>query len=169
MNAVTARFGTDVDDGVTKAGRSGVKNLVLIRNANGHRVHKDVAIISGVEIGFAAYRGYAYAIAIATNAGNHALHQMLHLGMVWPSETQCVHIRHWPRAHGEHIAQDAANARCCTLIGFDIGWMVVRFHFEDRGKLAAVRTFANVDDARIFARTADHPRGLSRQFLQMDA
>ena len=169
MNAVTARFGTDVDDGVTKAGRSGVKNLVLIRNANGHRVHKDIAIISGVEIGFTAYRGYAYAIAIATNAGNHALHQMLHLRMVRPSETQRVHIRHWPRAHGEHIAQDAANARCCALIGFDIGWMVVRFHFEDRGKLAAVRTFANVDHARIFTGTADHPRGLSRQFLQMDA
>ena len=122
-----------------------------------------------MEIGLTANGRYANAIAIAPNARNDALYQMLHLRMVGPPETQRVHIGHWPRAHGEHIAQDAAYARRCALIRFDVRRVIMRFHFEDSGELGAIWTFANVDNARIFAGTANDPRGLRRQFLQMDA
>ena len=169
MNTVAACLGPDIDNRVAKASCGRIENLVLIRDANGHGVDEDIAIISRVEIGFAAHGGNANAIAIAANARNHALHKMLHLGMVGASEAQGVHIRHGARAHCEHVAQDAANARRCTLIGFDVRWVVVRFHFEDRGKLTAVRAFANVDNAGILAGAANDPRRLCRQFLQMDA
>ena len=121
-----------------------------------------------MEIGLTTNGRHAYAIAIAANARNDALHQMLHLRMVGPSETQRIHIGYGPRAHGEHVAQYTAHARRRALIGFNVRRVIMRFHFEDSGKLGAIWTVANVDDARIFARTADHPRGLSRQFLQMD-
>src|SRR5690606_28793191 len=35
------------------------------------------------------------------------------------------------RAHGEHVAQDAADARCRALIGLDIRRVVVALHLED--------------------------------------
>jgi hypothetical protein len=44
----------------------------------------------------------------------------------------------------------------------------MRFHFEDRGELRAIWTIANIDNACIFAGTANDPRGRGRQFLQMD-
>ena len=121
-----------------------------------------------MEIGFAAHGGNADAIAIAANARNDALHQMLHLGMVWPPETQRIHVRNRPGAHGEHIAQDPANTRGRALVGFDIRWVVVRFHFEDRRQFGAVWSLANVNDTGILARPANDPGGFSRQFLQMD-
>src|SRR3546814_6515819 len=56
-----------------------------------------------------------------------------------------------------------------ALIGFVIRGVVVALHLEDGGELLAVRTFADVDDARILAGAADHPWRFGREFLQMEA
>ena len=117
-----------------------------------------------MKIGFAADGRHTYTIPIAANACNHALHQMLHLGVIGAAKAQRVHVRHRPRAHGEYVTQDAAYASRRALIGFDIAGVVVRLHLEDR-RLPVT----NVDHASIFSRAANHPRGLGRQFFQMDA
>ena len=164
MDTVAAGFGANIDDWIADARRRRIENLVGIGDTHRHRVDKDVAIIGGMEVGFAANRRNADAIAIATNAGNDALHQMLHLGVIRPSKTQRVHVGNRTRTHGEDVAQDAANASRRALIRLDIRRVVVALHLEDR-RLPVT----NVDDARIFAGAADYPRRFCRQLFQMDA
>src|SRR5690606_8048803 len=56
-----------------------------------------------------------------------------------------------------------------ALIGLDIGGVVMALHLEDRRQLPALGPVADIDHAGILARPADHPRGLGRQLLQMQA
>ena len=133
-------------------------------DADGHRVDQDVAVIGAVEIDLAADGRHADAIAVAADAGDDAGDQVAHLGMVGPAEAQRVQIGDRPRAHREHVAQDAADAGRRALIGLDVGRVVVALHLEDRGLAVA-----DVDHAGILARAADHPRRRRRQLLQMDA
>ena len=147
----------------------GIENLRLIGDAHGHRVDDDIAVIGLVEIGFAAHRGHADAIAVAADARDHAPDQMFHLGMVGPSETQRVHVGDRPRAHGEHVAQYAAHAGGRALIGFNIARMVVALHLEDCRQLRAVRAVADIDHAGILAGAANHLRPGGGQLFQMQA
>ena len=122
-----------------------------------------------MEIGFPAHGRHADAVAIAADPRDDALHQMLHLGVIGSAKAQRVQVGDRPRAHREDIAQDAADAGGRALIGLDIAGVdiagvVVALHLEDGGL-----TVANVDHARILARPADHPRGLGRQLLEVEA
>ena len=164
MDAVAPGFAADIDDAVAHAGGGGVENLVGVRHAHGHRVDQNIAVIGLVEIGFAADGGHADAIAIAAYPGDHALHQMLHLGVIGAAKTQRVEVGDGPRAHGEHIAQNAADAGRRALVWLDIAGVVVRFHLEDGGL-----TIADVDHAGVFAGAADHPGRLGGQLLQVEA
>ena len=69
-----------------------------------------------------------------------------------------------PRAHGEDVAQDAADAGRRALIGLDEGRVVVALHLED-DRVA----IADVDDAGVFARALDHPRRGRRELAQVQA
>src|SRR3546814_2340840 len=94
---------------------------------------------------------------------------MLHLRMVRAAETQRVEVGDRARAHGEDVAQYAADPGRRALIGFDIRRVVVAFHLEDGGELLAARAGTDVDHAGIFAGAADHPRRLGRQRLEVEA
>ena len=89
---------------------------------------------------------------------------MLHARMVGPAEAQRVHVRDRPRTHREHVAQNAADARRCTLIRLDVARVVVRLHLEDRGL-----PVTDVDYAGIFAGAANDLRPGRGKFLQVDA
>ena len=78
--------------------------------------------------------------------------------MIRAAEAQRVEIADRARPHGEDIAQDAADAGRCALIGLDIRRVVMAFHFK-YGGLAV----ADVDDAGVFARTTNHLRPFGRQ------
>ena len=164
MNTVPPGLGTDIDHRIADAGSGRIKNLVRLGDAYGHRIHDNVAVVTGVENRFPAHGGHANAITVTTDAGNDALHQMAHLGRVDVAKAQRVHVGHRPRAHGEHVAQDAAHAGGRALIGLDIAWVVVALHLED-GSVAVT----NVDHAGILARAADHPRRLRGQLGQVHA
>jgi hypothetical protein len=77
------------------------------------------------------------------------------------AEAQRVHRRHRASAHGENVAQDAADAGRRALIGLDVAGVVVRLHLEDDGL-----TVADVDDAGILARSLDHQLPGGRQRTQ---
>src|SRR3546814_956831 len=47
------------------------------------------------------------------------LDQMTHFRMIGTAETKRVHVRHRSRAHGEHVAQNAAHAGRSALIRLD--------------------------------------------------
>ncbi len=86
---------------------------------------------------------------------------MAGLRMVRLTEAQRVHCRDRASAHGEDVAKDAADAGRRTLVGLDIGGVVVALHLEDDA-IAVV----DVDDAGIFARSLDDARSLGRQGAQ---
>ena len=111
----------------------------------------------------AAHRRHAEGIAIAADAGDHAVDKMARLRMRRRAERQRVQAGDRPRAHGEHVAQDAADAGRRALIGLDVARVVVALHLEHAGE-----PVADVDDTGILARPLDHPRALGRQRAQMD-
>ena len=161
VDAVAAGLRAEIHHRIADAGGGRIEDVVLARQTHGHGVDQDVAVIRAVEIGFAAHGGDADAIAVAADAGHHARHQMAGLGVAGIAEAQRVHVGDGARAHGEHVAQDAAHAGRRALIGFDEAGVVVAFHLEDDGVAVA-----DVDDAGVLARAADHPRRLGRQGLQ---
>src|SRR5680860_620709 len=67
-------------------------------------------------------------------------------------------------AHGENVANNSAHARSGPLIWFDGAWMIVGFNLEH-----SRQAMTNVDRARIFPRSLQHPGRLCRQIPQMRA
>src|SRR3546814_14104048 len=88
----------------------------LIRNANGHCVDQNVAVIGRVEIDLTTYGRHANAIAIAANAAHHAGDKVPHLWMIGPSKSESIQVGDGPRAHGEDVTQYAADTRGCALV-----------------------------------------------------
>ena len=117
-----------------------------------------------MEVDLAADRRHADAIAVAADAAHDAVHDALGPRVLRPAEAQRVEVRDRPRAHREHVAQDAADAGRRALIRLDEARMVVALHLEHGGE-----PVADVDHARVLARSVDHPRRLRRQLLQPDA
>ena len=72
VDAVAAGLRADIDDRIADAGRGRIEDLVGLRDADGHRVDEDVAVIGRVEIDLAADGRDADAIAVAADAGDHA-------------------------------------------------------------------------------------------------
>ena len=163
MDTVATRLGADIDDRIAHARRSGIEDTIGIRDADGHRIDEDIAVIGRMKIRFPGHGRHAHAIAIAADARDHSLYQMLHLGVIGPTESKRVGIGHGTCAHGENVAQDSAHARRGTLIGFDIAGVVVALHLED-GCLPV----ADIDHARILAGTTDDPGRLGRQLFEME-
>src|SRR3989441_267839 len=98
------------------------------------------------------------------DAGHHALHEVRRARVVEAPEAERVEVRDRTRAHGEHVAQDAAHARRRTLEGLDERGMVVALDLEHRGEPTA-----DVDRARVLARALQHPRAPGRQLAQEGA
>ncbi len=116
-----------------------------------------------MEAHLAAHRGHAERIAVAADARHHAGHEMPRLGVLGIAEGERVEAGDRPRAHGEHVAQDAADPRGRALVGLDVARVVVALHLEDHRQ-----PVTDVDHARVLARALDHPGRLGRQAAQMD-
>ncbi len=129
-----------------------------------HRVDQRVAVIGRVEIDLAAHGRHADAVAVAADPAHHAVHDPAGARIGRIAEAQRVQVGDRPRAHGEHVAQDAADAGGRALIRLDEARVVVAFHLEDGGE-----PLADVDHARILARPVDHPGRRGRQRLEPDA
>lgn len=69
------------------------------------------------------------------------------------TEPQLVHHRDRSGAHRHDVADDAADAGGRTLVGLDVGRVVVRFDLEGDGPAVA-----DVDDACVLADTGEHAR-----------
>ena len=83
------------------------------------------------------------AVAVARDAADDSVDEVLHPRRVERAEAQRVERRHRPRAHREDVAQDPADAGRRALVRLDEGRMVVRLHLErDREPVA------DVDDRR---------------------
>ncbi len=162
VDAVAAGLGAEIDDRVPDAGGGGVEDAVLLGEADRHGVDEDVAVVAPVEADLPADGGHAEGIAVAADARHHAGDEAPGAGMLGIAEAQRVQGGDGPRAHGEHVAQNAADAGRRALVGLDEARVVVALHLEDAGQ-----PVADVDDARVLAGALDHPRRRGRQAAQV--
>ena len=153
VNAVATGLGADIDDEVPRPGCGRIKDPVGSGEPDAHRVDQDVAVIGGVELALAADRRHADAIAVAADPGDDAGYEMAGPRVVGAAETQRVEERDRPRPHREHVAHYAADPGRRPLIGLDEGRVVMALDLEDDGVAVA-----DIDDAGIFSRAANHPR-----------
>ena len=164
MDAVAAGLRAEIDDFIADPARLGVENLIGLGDAHRHGVDENIAVIARVEIRRAADGRHPKTIAIGADPGDDPRDKMARARMIRRAETQQVEAGDRPRAHGEHIAQDAANAGRGPLKRLDVGGVVVALHLEDAGV-----PIADVDDTGVFARPLNDPGRLGRQFAQMFA
>ena len=162
MDAVAAGLGAEIDDRHADAGRRRVENLVGVGQPHRHGVDQIVAVVARVKTHLPADRRHAKGVSVTADARHHARHQMARFRMLGIAEAQRIETRDRPRAHGEHVAQDAADAGGGALIGLDVARVVVALHLEHDGQ-----AIADVDHAGVLARPLDHPRRLGRQPAQM--
>ena len=161
MNAVAPRLCPDIDHRVARAGCRRAEDTVAVRQSDSHRIHKNIAIVGRVEIHLAANSWDADAVAIPADTGDDTGQKVACFFMVRRAETKRVQQCNRPRAHGEDIAENTADACRRALIGFDERRMVMALDLEDGGK-----PVTNIDGACIFARTLDHLRAVDWQGFQ---
>ena len=117
-----------------------------------------------MKIRLAAHGRHTDTIAITADSGNDPFDEAAGFGVRRVPESQCVQQRNRTRPHGKDIAHNTADPGCGPLIGLDIGGVVMAFHLEDR-RLAV----ANIDDASVFARTANDARAGDGEFFEVQA
>ena len=161
MNAVAPGLGTHIDNRITGARRRRIKNIIGSRETHRHGVNQNIAVVASVEITFATNRGHTNTVAVTANAGHDARHQVFCNGIVRLAKAERVHVGDRPCPHGENVPQNTADPGGGTLVGLDIGRMVMAFHFEN-----SCLAIADIDNARIFTRPADHPGCFGGQGLE---
>src|SRR5690606_29457415 len=114
-----------VDDGVADAGGLAAEDLVALEYAEGEGVDDAVAVVAVVEGDLATHGGDADRVAVAGDAGDDAIDEPRRLRMRGRAEAQAVQRGDGPRAHGEHVAEDAADAGRRALVGLDVRRVVV--------------------------------------------
>ncbi len=157
-DTVAPGLGAEIDDRKPDTFRLRSEDRVLLCDAEGKRVDQAIAVVAAMEIHLAADSGDSKGIAVAADAGDDAGHEMARARMFRIAEAERVQRRDRPRAHGEDVAKDAADAGRSTLIRLDVGGVVVALHLEDGDE-----PLADVDHAGILARPLDHHHAFSRQ------
>ena len=127
------------------------KNLLLLDQAERKSIDQNVGVVAVVEVTLAADGGHADTVAVTADAGDHAGDEIARARMIDGAETERIERRDRPRAHGENIAQYAADAGGRALIRLDERRMVVAFHLEGHGQAVA-----DIDDAGILAGPLQH-------------
>ena len=183
VDAVAAGLGADVDDGIALAGGARVKDLVAPDQPEREGIDQRIAGVARLELGLAAEVGHAKAVAVGGDAADHAFHDrviLVDLGLCRDGalprlagqaplhtldrpKAQRVHHRDRPRAHGEDVAQDPADAGRRALERLDERWVVVRLNLEGAGPAVA-----DINDAGIFAGTLHHELAAGGQAFQMN-
>ena len=168
-------FRADVDHGIAFAARVREKQIFFGRDAERQDVDQRIARVARLEGDFAADGGHAETVAVERDAAHDAIEdaaiardrfrRSAHC-RVRRNRAEAQRVEHGdgPRAHGENVAQDAADAGGRALKRLDVAGMIVRFHLERGGQAVA-----NVHDAGIFAGSLQHLRAARGQALQMHA
>ena len=160
-DAVAAGAGAEQDDLVADALGLGQPDVLVPHDADAQRVDQRVAGVAVVEEQLAADVGQAQAVAVAADAGDDAGQHAGGVGGVGAAEAERVHDRDRAGAHGEDVADDAADAGGRALVGLDVARVVVRLDLE--GDRVAV---ADVDDAGVLA-DADEQRLAVREVAEL--
>ena len=130
VDAVAPGLRAEIDDRIADARRRRGEDRVPPGDADRHRVDEDVAVIAPMEADRAADRRHAERIAVAADPRDDSGHQAPGLRMIGRAEAQEIERGDGPCAHGEDVAQNAADPGRRALIGLDERGMVVALHLE---------------------------------------
>ncbi len=89
------------------------------QQADAHRVDQRVAAVSRGEVDLAAERRDADAVAVVADASDDSGEEVAIARRVQRAEAEAVEHRDRTRAHGEHVAQNAADAGRGALVWLD--------------------------------------------------
>ncbi len=126
--------------------------VLLTQDAHAQRIDQGVTGIARVEDRFAADVRQPQRVAVTADTADHTVEHPASVGGIGGAEAQLVHHRDRPRTHRHDVADDAADTRGRTLVGLDVGGVVVRFHLERDGP-----PVTDVDDAGVLADSGQHP------------
>ena len=160
-DAVATGARAEQDDEVADAGRGRALQVRGLEDADAHGVDEARLLVAGVEAHLAADVGDANAVAVVPDAADRAVEQATGALGGRIAEAEGVEDRDWAGAHRKDIAEDAADAGRGALEGLDGGRVVVALNLE--GHAEAV---ADVDDARVLARSLQHRRTIRREAAQ---
>ena len=127
----------------------------------GH-IHERVVAIGLARHELSCHGGHADAVPVAGDPADDSLGNPVAAGLVQRPHAQRIGQCNGPGAHGEDVAQDAADAGCRTLIGLNGRRMIVAL--DAHGHCDAV---AHVHDACVLARAHQHPRRIGGQACKM--
>ena len=167
--AVTAGFGSDIENGIAHALGGSAGDLLMLEDAEAEDIDEGISRVAVVEIDLAADGRDADAISVVGDAIHHACEEAAVGGGllgVTPNvaEAEGIHREHRAGAHGENVADDSANAGGCALEGLDGAGVVVALHLECDGP-----SVADVDDAGIFLpRFNEDARAGDGEFFQLE-
>ncbi len=88
MNAIAAGIRAGEEEHVARARGAGAQQLRGFGDAHAHRVHQRVAVVGRAEDDFAADGGDAEAVAVATDAPDHAFEEVAVLRVVERAEAE---------------------------------------------------------------------------------
>src|SRR5512139_4051273 len=104
MNAVTSRFGADVDYRVADPRCLAVEDLILFEDPQRKSIHQRIARVGLFENDFAANRGHSETIAVTGDPRNHTFHDAAVLHLLQRPKSQGIHSSDWACSHGEDVA-----------------------------------------------------------------
>jgi len=167
--AVTTGFSSDIKNGIAHALGSSAGNLLVLEDAEAEDIDEGISRVAVVEIHLAADGRDADAVAVVGDAIHHACEEAaVGGGLLGVSanvaEAEGIHREHRAGAHGEDVANDAADAGGRALEGLDGARVVVALHLECDGP-----SVADVDDAGIFlTRLHKHAGAGDGEFFQLE-
>jgi hypothetical protein len=164
VDSVLSRLRPDVEHGVAFALGAREEDSIFGRDPEAERVHQRVEAVAVLEADLAPHGGNSHAVAVAPDAGGDSREDRAVLLDGQRPEAERVHERNRARAHGEDVADDAADSGRRPLEGLDEGRMVVGLDLEDRGEAVA-----DVDHPRVLSRPLQHARPAGRKPSQVDA
>ena len=145
-DAVATGGGAEENEREARRRRPRTRHALRRQQPHAHGVDEAVVGVGVVEDGLAADGGHAHAVPVVADACDSSPEVP-----VRRAEAQAVEQRDRPRAHGDDVAQDAADACRRSLERLDRRRMVVALHLE-RDRLAV----AEVDDPGVLAGPLEH-------------
>ncbi len=143
---VAAGAGAVQDDEVAHALGAGEVDVLVPHRPHAQCVDQRVAEVRRVEHDLATDVGQAQAVPVAADSGHDAGHHAPGVGGVQRSEPKRIHHGQRARAHGQDVADDAADSGGGTLVRLHVGRVVVALDLERHGPAVA-----DVDDASVLA------------------
>ncbi len=175
MDSIAPGLCTHINNRIAGATRLSKKQIFFFGDAQSQSIDKRILRVARFETNFSAYSGHPKRISVAGHPANDAVEDApvfcdVFRGEVGSgccrsdrSEAQRIQNCDGPRAHGENIAQNTANAGRRPLKGFYKTGVIVGFDFERSNQ-----TVADIDNTGVFARALNHLLAANWQPFQVN-